>query len=186
MAKAHRSFMPLQLAILTVSDSRSRATDSSGDLLQQLAEQAGHRVLERALLPNNRYALRAQISQWIVSPAVQVVLVNGGTGFAANNCTVEALMPLFDQAIDGFGELFRQLSFQSIGSASLQSRACAGLANQTLMFAMPGSGSACELAWQQLIAPQLNAETGPCNFVPHLKSSTASSWATAPGCEGVA
>lgn len=180
MAKTPRPFQPLQLAILTVSDSRNRANDSSGDLLQQLAKQAGHQVLERAVLPNNRYALRAQISQWIASPALQVVLVNGGTGFAASNCTVEALTPLFDQPIDGFGELFRQLSFQSIGSASLQSRACAGLANQTLIFAMPGSGSACELAWQQLIAPQLNAATGPCNFVPHLKNSTAT------GCEGIA
>ena len=180
MAKTPRPFQPLQLAILTVSDSRSRANDSSGDLLQQLAKQAGHQVLERAVLPNNRYALRAQISQWIASPTLQVILVNGGTGFAASNCTVEALTPLFDQPIDGFGELFRQLSFQSIGSASLQSRACAGLANQTLIFAMPGSGSACELAWQQLIAPQLNAATGPCNFVPHLKNSTAT------GCEGIA
>ncbi|MDP4528479.1 molybdenum cofactor biosynthesis protein B [Alkalimonas delamerensis] len=180
MAKAPRTFQSLQLAILTVSDSRSRANDSSGDLLQHRAERAGHQVPERALLPNNRYQLRAQISQWIASPAVQVVLVNGGTGFAAGNCTVEALTPLFDHPIDGFGELFRQLSFQRIGSASVQSRACAGLANQTLIFAMPGSGSACELAWQQLIEPQLNAATGPCNFVPHLKNSTAA------GCEGIA
>ncbi|MCC5827534.1 molybdenum cofactor biosynthesis protein B [Alkalimonas sp.] len=185
MAKASRIFQPLQLAILTVSDSRSRDNDSSGDLLQQLAEQAGHQVLERAVLPNNRYALRAQISQWIASSAVQVVLVNGGTGFATSNCTVEALTPLFDHSIDGFGELFRLLSFQSIGSASLQSRACAGLANQTLIFAMPGSGSACELAWQQLIAPQLNAATGPCNFVPHLKNSIASSCATITDCAGI-
>ncbi|QQD23913.1 molybdenum cofactor biosynthesis protein B [Venatoribacter cucullus] len=164
-------FFPLNLAILTLSDSRTAATDSSGDALQQLAESAGHRVCERALLSHNRYAIRALVSQWIASERVQVVVLNGGTGFAAGNCTPEAIRPLFDTEVEGFGELFRQLSYADIGSSSLQSRALAGMANGTLLFAIPGSGGACRQAWEQLIAPQLDSRTGPCNFVAHIKNS---------------
>lgn len=168
-------FYPLNVAVLTVSDSRNSSNDSSGDLLCQLLQQAEHQVLARALLPNNKYQLRATLSQWIASDQVQVVLVNGGTGFNRSNCTVEALTPLLDTPVPGFGELFRQLSFNQLGSAALQSGALAGLANGTLIFAMPGSGGACSLAMQQLILPQLDSKTGPCNFVAHVKNNPINS-----------
>ncbi|MCA6063751.1 molybdenum cofactor biosynthesis protein B [Thalassolituus marinus] len=168
---ANREFFPLNIALLTLSDSRSAEQDSSGDLLQQLAGDAGHRVLQRSLLPHDRYQIRAQVSQWIASSDVQVIIINGGTGFAAGNCTPEAIRPLFDSEVEGFGEQFRQLSFADIGSSSMQSRALAGMANGTLLFAVPGSGGACRQAWEALIAPQLDGRTGPCNFVAHVKNS---------------
>lgn len=169
MAKCVAPFRPLDVAVLTVSDSRSREEDSSGDYLAAALQAAGHRLAERALLPNDRYALRALVSRWIAEPDVQVVLVNGGTGFYEHNQTPEALGVLFDRQIEGFGELFRQLSFEELGSASLQSRALAGLANGTLIVALPGSTGACQLGWERLIREQLDASTRPCNFVPHLR-----------------
>ena len=169
MAKCVAPFRPLDVAVLTVTDSRSREEDSSGDYLAAALQAAGHRLAERALLPNDRYALRALVSRWIAEPSVQVVLVNGGTGFYAHNQTPEALGVLFDQQIEGFGELFRQLSFAELGSASLQSWALAGLANGTLIFCLPGSTGACQLGWEKLIREQLDASTRPCNFVPHLR-----------------
>ena len=169
MAKCVAPFRPLDVAVLTVSDSRSREEDSSGDYLAAALQAAGHRLAERALLPNDRYALRALVSRWIAEPDVQVVLVNGGTGFYEHNQTPEALGVLFDRQIEGFGELFRQLSFEELGSASLQSRALAGLANGTLIIALPGSTGACQLGWERLIREQLDASTRPCNFVPHLR-----------------
>lgn len=168
-------FYPLTIAVLTVSDSRNLDNDSSGDLLCQQLQNAGHQLAKRTLLPNNKYQIRAVLSQWIASDTVQVVLINGGTGFAAGNCSVEAIVPLLDDTVPGFGELFRQLSFNELGSAALQSGALAGLANGTLVFAMPGSGGACTLAMQQLILPQLDGRTGPCNFLAHLKNSPTSS-----------
>lgn len=169
MAKCVAPFRPLDVAVLTVSDSRSREEDSSGDYLAAALQAAGHRLAERALLSNDRYALRALVSRWIAEPGVQVVLVNGGTGFYEHNQTPEALGVLFDRQIEGFGELFRQLSFEELGSASLQSRALAGLANGTLIFCLPGSTGACQLGWERLIREQLDASTRPCNFVPHLR-----------------
>ena len=162
-------FYPLAVCVLTVSDSRTQQNDSSGALLCDALQTAGHKLVGRSLLPNNKYLLRAQLSEWIASEQVQVVLINGGTGYAKNNCTIDAITPLLDSAVPGFGELFRQLSYQDIGSAALQSGAFAGFANDTLIFAMPGSGSACHLAMQQLILPQLSGTTGPCNFVAHVK-----------------
>ncbi|MEW5681957.1 MAG: molybdenum cofactor synthesis domain-containing protein [Pseudomonadota bacterium] len=164
-------FYPLNIAVLTVSDSRNTNYDSSGDLLCQLLQSADHQLVARSLLPNNKYQLRAALSQWIASDNIQVVLINGGTGFHHTNCTVEALTPLLDTPVPGFGELFRQLSFNQLGSAAMQSGALAGLANGTLLFAMPGSGGACTLAMQQLILPQLDSKTGPCNFVAHVKGN---------------
>ena len=170
MGKVNTSiFHPLQLAVLTISDSRTHANDTSGELLQRLATEAGHKVIDRQLLPNNRYQLQACVSQWIAGNQVQVVLINGGTGFSEGNCTVEAIRPLFDREVPGFGELFRQLSYQQLGSSALQSGAVAGLANHTLVMAMPGSGNACELAWHELIQPQLDSRTRPCSFYTHLK-----------------
>lgn len=168
-------FYPLTIAVLTVSDSRTSNTDSSGELLCQLLQTAGHQLAERTLVPNNKYQIRAVLSQWIASDTIQVVLINGGTGYARGNCTVEAITPLLDDTVPGFGELFRQLSFNELGSAALQSGALAGIANGTLLFAMPGSGGACTLAMQQLILPQLDGHTGPCNFLAHVKNSPTNS-----------
>ena len=169
MGKPASAFQPLQLATLTVSDSRDASNDTSGDYLREAAAEAGHSVIDHAIVPDNLYRIRAIVSRWIASEDVQVVIVNGGTGFNLKNSTPEALLPLFDREIEGFGELFRMISYEDIGGSTLQSRAVAGLANQTLIFAVPGSTSACTSAWDRIIADQLDARTRPCNFVTHLK-----------------
>ncbi|HCN01439.1 MULTISPECIES: molybdenum cofactor biosynthesis protein B [Pantoea] len=169
MGKPASEFQPLQLATLTVSDSRDASNDTSGDYLREAAAEAGHSVIDHAIVPDNLYRIRAIVSRWIASEDVQVVIVNGGTGFNLKNSTPEALLPLFDREIEGFGELFRMISYEDIGGSTLQSRAVAGLANQTLIFAVPGSTSACTSAWERIIADQLDARTRPCNFVTHLK-----------------
>lgn len=159
----------LNIAVLTISNHRTAENDTSGDYLQQAVELAGHQVVERAICPDNRYAIRAIVSQAIASQHVQVILINGGTGFNEHNATPEAVVPLFDKEITGFGELFRMFSFEQIQQATLQSRAVAGLANKTVIFAFPGSTSACQLAWEQIIDAQLTINTKPCNFVSQLK-----------------
>ena len=169
MGKPASAFQPLQLATLTVSDSRDASNDTSGDYLREAAAEAGHSVIDHAIVPDNLYRIRAIVSRWIASEDVQVVIVNGGTGFNLKNSTPEALLPLFDREIEGFGELFRMISYEDIGGSTLQSRVVAGLANQTLIFAVPGSTSACTSAWERIIAEQLDARTRPCNFVTHLK-----------------
>ncbi|WLS77727.1 molybdenum cofactor biosynthesis protein B [Erwinia pyri] len=169
MAKPSAEFMPLNVAVLTVSDSRDAASDSSGDYLREALTEAGHQVLDHALVKDDRYRIRAVVSSWIASSDVQVVLVNGGTGFNSKNSTPEALLPLFDREIEGFGELFRMISYEDIGSSTLQSRAIAGIANQTVIFAVPGSTGACQLAWERIIQDQLDARTRPCHFVSHVK-----------------
>lgn len=169
MAKSTDEFIPLSVAVLTVSDSRDAASDSSGDYLREVLTGAGHKVSDHALVRDNRYRIRAVVSSWIASADVQVVLINGGTGFNSKNSTPEALLPLFDREIEGFGELFRMISYEDISSATLQSRAVAGMANQTLIFAVPGSTRACQSAWERIIQEQLDARTRPCNFVSHLK-----------------
>jgi molybdenum cofactor biosynthesis protein B len=169
--KQQRPFEPLNIAVLTVSDTRTRDNDTSGDYLDEAARQAGHRVVDRTIVKDDIYQLRAVVSRWIADPSVQVVLATGGTGFTERDNTPEALMPLFDRHVDGFGELFRQLSYEDIGTSTIQSRAIAGLANGTLIFAMPGSPNACRLAFERVIREQLDASHRPCNFVPHLKSA---------------
>ena len=167
-----RVFIPLQLCVLTVSDSRTLAEDSSGDYLVAALKDAGHQLAERALLKDDRYQLRALVSRWIADAAIDGVLVTGGTGFTGRDSTPEALLPLFDKTMPGFGELFRALSFDEIGTSSLQSRAFAGLANGTFVFALPGSTSACRTAWEKIIRAQLDARTKPCNLAtlrPRLK-----------------
>ncbi len=159
-----RDFIPLQLCVLTVSDSRTAAEDTSGDYLVQALEAAGHRLAGRALLPDDRYRLRAQVSQWIAEDGVDGILVTGGTGFTGRDSTPEALLPLLDKQMPGFGELFRSISFEEIGTSTLQSRAFAGLANGTFVFALPGSTSACRTAWERIIQAQLDARTRPCNL----------------------
>jgi len=155
----------LAIALLTVSDTRTLADDRSGDALQQRLEVAGHRLVERRIVPDNRYRIRAELSGWIADPAVEVVISCGGTGLPGRDGTPEAVAPLLDKTIDGFGELFRVLSFDSIGTSSLQSRCLAGVANGTVVFVLPGSLDAVETAWDRLIAAQLDAGTRPCNLV---------------------
>ena len=164
--------MGLAIALLTVSDTRTAAEDSSGDALQKLLEAAGHRLVERRLVPDDRYQIRAEISRWIAEAAVQVVISSGGTGLTGRDGTPEAVAPLLDKTIDGFGELFRVLSYETIGTSSLQSRCLAGVANGTLIFVLPGSLDAVTTAWNRLIGAQLDASTRPCNLVqllPRLK-----------------
>ena len=160
--------MSLAIALLTVSDTRALEDDSSGDALQQRLEAAGHRLVGRLLVPDDRYQIRAAISGWIADPAVQVVISSGGTGLTGRDGTPEAVKPLLDKTIDGFGELFRVLSFETIGTSSLQSRCLAGVANGTVIFVLPGSLDAVQTAWDRLIAAQLNADTRPCNLVQLL------------------
>jgi len=169
MGKESAEFIALNVAVLTVSDKHTADSDSSGNYLKDALNAAGHQVLDRAIVPDNRYRIRAVVSSWIASTDIQVVLINGGTGFNSKNSTPEALLPLFDREIEGFGELFRMVSFEDIGTSTLQSRAVGGLANQTLILAVPGSTSACQLAWERIVQDQLDARTRPCNFVSHVK-----------------
>ncbi|CAI2088990.1 molybdenum cofactor biosynthesis protein B [Serratia ficaria] len=169
MSHASSEFIAANVAILTVSDSRGAADDTSGQYLQEAAQEAGHQVVERAIVKDNIYQIRAQVSAWIADERLQAVLITGGTGFTARDNTPEALLPLFDREVEGFGELFRMVSYEEIGTATIQSRALASLANQTVIFAMPGSTRACRTAWERIIEEQLDARHRPCNFQPHLK-----------------
>ena len=172
MSSTTTDFVPLSLCVLTVSDTRTLAEDSSGDFLASALADGGHRLADRALLPDDRYQLRARVSKWIDDPAIDGILVTGGTGFTGRDSTPEALLPLLDKDMPGFGELFRAISVEEIGTASLQSRAFAGLANGTFLFALPGSTSACRTAWEKILRAQLDARTRPCNLAtlrPRLK-----------------
>ncbi|MCU6266220.1 molybdenum cofactor biosynthesis protein B [Serratia ureilytica] len=169
MSHASSEFIPEHIAILTVSDSRGAAEDTSGQYLQEAAQEAGHQVVDRAIVKDDIYQIRARVSAWIADDNVQAVLITGGTGFTARDNTPEALLPLFDREVEGFGELFRMVSYEEIGTATIQSRALAGLANRTVIFAMPGSTRACRTAWERIIEEQLDARHRPCNFQPHLK-----------------
>ena len=164
-------FIPLNMAVLTVSDSRTLADDGSGDTLQGRAEAAGHRVVAREIVRDDVYQIRAVISRWIADPQVQVVLATGGTGVTGRDSTPEAVAPLLDKQIEGFGELFRTVSFAEIGASTIQSRAFAGLANGTFLFCLPGSSGACRTAWDKILLAQLDHSTRPCNFaqlIPRL------------------
>ncbi len=168
MGHAEARFRALQVAILTVSDSRTLATDTSGQYLADAVTSAGHRVVERKLIPDHRFQLRAVVSQWIFDESVEIILVTGGTGITGRDGTPEAISPLLEKSIEGFGELFRHLSLKDIGAATLQSRALAGTANGTIIFCMPGSTHACQTAWDGILASQLDARTKPCNLVALL------------------
>lgn len=160
-----KEFIPLRIAVLTVSDSRTLAEDTSGQYLADQLQAAGHTLGPRELIADNRYELRARLSTWIVDADIQVVLISGGTGLTGRDLTPEAIQPLFDRTIEGFGELFRQLSYADIGSSTVQSRALGGMANGTLIFALPGSTGACRLAWESILEKQLDVRQKPCNFV---------------------
>ena len=161
----------LAIAILTVSDTRTLDTDTSGQYLVDAVTEVGHSVADRQLVIDDIYQQRAIVSAWIADPSVEAILVTGGTGFTGRDSTPEALSVLFDKTVDGFGELFRYLSFQEIGTSTIQSRALAGFANRTVIFCLPGSTGACKTAWQGIIRSQLDASFKPCNFVGHLKSN---------------
>jgi molybdenum cofactor biosynthesis protein B len=158
----------LACAVLTVSNSRTAADDQAGDLLAACLSGAGHRVIRREIVADDRYVLRRVFSDCIADPQVQLVISTGGTGFSRHNSVTEAVQVLFDQEIPGFGELFRQLSFADVGSASLQSRCVAGYANEKLLFCLPGSPRACQLAWDGILHAQLDSRTKPCNFATHF------------------
>lgn len=160
----------LGLAVLTVSDTRTLEQDSSGQFLVDALQEAGHRALERVIVKDDVYQIRAVLSAWIADEAIEAILVTGGTGFSGRDSTPEAVAPLFDKSIDGFGEVFRSLSYEEIGASTIQSRALAGLANNTVIFCMPGSTGACRTAWNGLIREQLDASHKPCNFVGVLNT----------------
>ena len=168
---ADADFLPLDIAVLTVSDTRTLEDDRSGGWLAQAVEQAGHRLAARAIVPDDVYRLRAVLSAWIADPRVQVVVSTGGTGFTGRDSTPEAVGCLLDKQVDGFGELFRHISLADIGTSTVQSRALAGLANGTLVCCLPGSTNAVRTGWDGILAEQLDVRHRPCNFVAHLKQA---------------
>ncbi len=172
MNDAARQLKPLKVAVLTVSDTRTEATDKSGALLAERLTKAGHELAAKAIVRDDVYAIRAIVSQWIAEAGVEVVISTGGTGITGRDGTPEAIAPLLDKEIQGFGELFRTISYEEIGPSSLQSRCLAGVANATYVFCLPGSSNACATGWDKLIAPQLDFRTRPCNLaelMPRLK-----------------
>jgi molybdenum cofactor biosynthesis protein B len=167
-----REFKPLRIAVLTVSDTRNDATDKSGALLVDRLRSAGHALAAKAIVRDDIYAIRAIVSAWIADAAVEVVVTTGGTGITGRDGTPEAIAPLLDKKISGFGEIFRTVSYEEIGASSLQSRCLAGVANATYIFCLPGSSGACATGWDKLIGPQLDFRTRPCNLaelMPRLK-----------------
>ena len=163
------SVEPLNIKVITVSDTRTEETDRSGAVLVEKLTAAGHKLLDKTIVPDDVYQLRAVVSVGIADPRAQVLLMTGGTGFTARDNTQKAIEPLLELHIDGFGELFRQLSYHEIGTSTIQSRAFAGMTNGTLVFCVPGSPGACGTAWDKIIADQLNSAHKPCNFVDKLK-----------------
>lgn len=171
MAHSASEFEPLSIAVLTVSDTRDEQTDTSGRFLVESIEAAGHKLAEKAICIDDVYQLRALVSRWIADPAIQVVITTGGTGFTERDNTPEAVGVLFDKDIEGFGELFRSISYEEIGSSTVQSRALGGMANKTAIFCLPGSTGACRTGWEKILKQQLDARHKPCNFVMHLRRS---------------
>ncbi|MCC7256867.1 MAG: molybdenum cofactor biosynthesis protein B [Gammaproteobacteria bacterium] len=162
---AQRTFQPLGIAVLTVSDTRTEATDKSGQLLATRITAAGHRLAARAIERDDRYRIRAVVSAWIADPAVDAIITTGGTGLTGRDGTPEAVAPLLDKEVQGFGELFRAFSLEDIGTSTLQSRALGGVANGTFVFCLPGSTGACATGWDRILVQQLDSRTRPCNFV---------------------
>ncbi len=167
---ASTDLQTLNVAVLTVSDTRSFDTDTSGQYLADQLEAHGHTVVEREIVIDDIYLLRAMVSKWIADPDVHAIISTGGTGFTGRDSTPEALTPLLDKTIDGFGELFRQLSYDDIGTSTVQSRAFAGMANKTVIFCLPGSTGACKTGWEGILKEQLDGRHKPCNFVPHTSA----------------
>jgi molybdenum cofactor biosynthesis protein B len=175
-----RPFIPVRIAVLTVSDTRSEKTDKSGPLLAGMIEEAGHIVAAQAIVADAEKAIRKQVKKWIKDPDVDVVITTGGTGFTGRDVTPEAIEPLFDKRMEGFSAIFHGVSFDKIGTSTVQSRATAGLAGQTFVFVLPGSPGACRDAWANILKPQFDYRQQPCNFVEimprldeHLKREKA-------------
>ncbi len=166
--KADKPFVPLNIAVLTVSDTRTLAEDSSGNYLADSLIEAGHTLIDRQLTTDDIYQIRAVMSRWIADSNVHAIISTGGTGFYHRDNMPEAVSVLFDKEVQGFGEMFRALSKEEIGMSTLQSRAVAGMANNTVIFCLPGSTGACRTGWTGIIKEQLDNRTRPCNFVPHL------------------
>lgn len=162
---AAKEFVPVNIAVMTVSDTRTPETDTSGQYLEDALLDEGHVLMDRVIVKDDIYQIRAVLSDWIADPEVEAVMITGGTGFSSRDTTPEAVRPLFDKEIDGYGELFRNISYNEITTSSIQSRALAGIANKTVIFCMPGSTGACQTAWEGIIRTQLDATHKPCNFV---------------------
>ncbi|TKB47394.1 molybdenum cofactor biosynthesis protein B [Thalassotalea mangrovi] len=171
--KQARPFTPLNIAVLTVSDTRNMQTDTSGQVLVERLTQAGHNLAARDICKDDIYQLRSQVSQWIANDNIHAILLTGGTGFSGRDNTPQAIAPLFDKEIEGFGELFRAISYEEIGTSTVQSRAIGGMANHTVIFCLPGSTNACKTGWDKIIKEQLDATHKPCNFICHLQATTA-------------
>ena len=172
MSQTERGFVPLRIAVLTVSDTRTEATDTSGALLADRIEAAGHHLADRRIVADDIYRIRATVSEWIADAGVEVVISTGGTGVTGRDGTPEAVAVLLDKEIEGFGEMFRNVSFEDIGTSSLQSRCLGGVANGTFVFCLPGSSNACATGWDKILRAQLDCRTRPCNFaelMPRLK-----------------
>ncbi|OIQ47428.1 MAG: molybdenum cofactor biosynthesis protein B [Gammaproteobacteria bacterium MedPE] len=168
MSHQTTKFVPLNIAVLTISDTRNEQTDTSGALLVNELTDSGHHAYAKEIVQDNVYDIRAVISKWIADDKIQAIVCTGGTGFTARDNTPEAISVLFDKNVEGFGELFRQISYDEIGTSTVQSRALAGMANDTVIFCLPGSTNACRTGWNKIIKEQLDASHRPCNFVPHL------------------
>lgn len=165
MSKTQHPFTPLNIAVLTISDSRTKATDTSGNYLKAAVAEAGHCPCECALIKDDVHHIRSVVAQWIFAADIHVILITGGTGFTGRDSTPEAVTPLLDKEIVGFGELFRHLSYADVGTSTIQSRAIAGITNKTLIFCLPGSTNACKTGWEKIIKQQLDSRHQPCNFV---------------------
>lgn len=165
MASEKRSFIPLSICVLTVSDTRTEQDDSSGSLLVERLLAAGHKLQEKRICADDIYEIRAVIANWIADPVINAVLTTGGTGVTGRDGTPEAVEPLLDKVIDGFGEMFRKISWDQIATSTMQSRCLAGVANRTYVFCLPGSSGACRTGWDKLISAQLDYRTRPCNLV---------------------
>lgn len=173
MTSSETEFLPLNVAVLTVSDTRGVDTDSSGQYLVGRLQDIGHNVAAREIVIDDIYLLRAQVSAWIADKSIHAIISTGGTGFTGRDSTPEALYPLFDKEIDGFGELFRHLSLADIGTSTVQSRALGGMANKTVIFCLPGSTGACKTGWEGILKDQLDSRHKPCNFVSHTMANDA-------------
>ena len=167
-----QDFLPLNIAVLTASDTRTLEEDTSGQLLSERLTEAGHQLAAREIVPDDIYLIRALVSQWIAAESIDIVISTGGTGLTGRDGTPEAVEVLFDKKIQGFGELFRQLSYEEIATSTIQSRVTAGVANGTYIFCLPGSSGACRTAWDRILAAQLDLRSKPCNFaelIPRLR-----------------
>jgi molybdenum cofactor biosynthesis protein B len=160
-----RPFIPVRIAVLTVSDTRTKKTDTSGPLLASMIEEAGHEVAARAVVEDDPKAIRKQVKRWIKDPTIDVVITTGGTGFTGRDVTPEAVKPLFEKEIDGFSALFHMLSYEKVGTSTVQSRACGGVTNGTYIFCVPGSPGACQDAWNGILKSQLDNRHRPCSFI---------------------